>query len=88
MNNNPKIDAGLDINTPKIGIPGLDIYEGKIGGDIDIKGPKLDIPKIGLDIKGPQFGVNIPGGIKGAIEDNVPLNIRQILSADVNALLF
>ena len=35
MNNNPKIDAGLDINTPKIGIPGLDIYEGKIGGDID-----------------------------------------------------
>ena len=46
-----RIGGGVDINGPKIVLPGIDVYGGKIG--CDIKGPGLDSngPKSGVDVK-------------------------------------
>ena len=79
--NKPEINTNLDIKEPKIGLPGIDLYGGKIGGDINI--PKVEIPN--LNIKLDKFDVdNISdNGISGIIE-NKPLNIRTILSCKVD----
>jgi hypothetical protein len=47
----PKIDAGLDIQGSKIGLPKVDINVPKIGEGIDIKGPKIGGPSLDMDQK-------------------------------------
>ena len=73
-----------------MGLPNIDIdINGpKIGGVLDIHGPKFGLPNIDIDINGPKIGgdLDIHGPkFRSAKKDyNEPLNLRLILAGGVN----
>ena len=70
----------MDIESPKNNIPEIDIHGGNIGGYIQI--PKVNIQDKNLE--GDIFNINVPQiGLSNIIE-NQPLNIRSILSGNID----
>ena len=86
---NTKINVGLDIHRPRIGVPSLDIHRLIIEEGIDIHGPKIDI-----DIHGPKIDAgldiheNLPS-LGAMLDENADININKpklnIPKVDINA---
>ena len=77
-------NLGIDIKGPKIGISNIDIYIKKdqkkwkkIGGGININGPKIWLPNVYIDINAPKIG-GADLDIKGPKIDAPSLEINGI----------